>query len=475
MQPTKADKEIINEALRWVRDNDGMTVKGQNYMSPRISSEVIDCSMPLSFDSLSRCSLGCLYCFAYYQKAYNPNMAQYGPAPLYSINPKNFIASLTGQGGGKAYEQFYKYFYKQRFLLHWGGMADPFCNFEKKNRVTWEILNALGDLAYPTLFSFKGDTIFEDQYLNLFDKYRHQHNFAFQVSIITADDDLAKLVEVGVPSPTKRLEALKILADMGYWTILRLRPFIIGVTDKTLDELLERALAAGIRGISTEFFAIDHRCTDGMSKRYDWLAKIIGVDNLMKYYTTLSPAERGGYCRLNRDVKEQYIKKIYKFCEKHGLTLGISDPDFKELCTSGSCCAMPDVFPENPEMCNWTRNQLTYHIKECRRNFHKGTGSTEMFFNDVFNDEQSPYLSEHEFANYYIGVISRNAAERSLFTPKLLMQEHWNSIRSPKNPRNYFHGKVTPVRLDGEGNYVFRYVEHDYERRWKKEGIDLAF
>ena len=256
MQPTKAAKEIINEALRWVRDNDGMTVKGQSYMSPRISSEIIDCSMPLSFDSLSRCSLGCLYCFAYYQKAYNPNMAQYGPAPLYSINPKNFIASLTGQGGGKAYEQFYKYFYKQRFLLHWGGMADPFCNFEKKNRVTWEILNALGDLAYPTLFSFKGDTIFEDQYLNLFDKYRHQHNFAFQVSIITADDDLAKLVEVGVPSPTKRLEALKILADMGYWTILRLRPFIIGITDKTLDELLERALAAGIRGISTEFLPL---------------------------------------------------------------------------------------------------------------------------------------------------------------------------------------------------------------------------
>lgn len=58
MQPTKADKEIINEALRWVRDNDGMTVKGQSYMSPRISSEIIDCSMPLSFDSLSRCSLG---------------------------------------------------------------------------------------------------------------------------------------------------------------------------------------------------------------------------------------------------------------------------------------------------------------------------------------------------------------------------------------------------------------------------------
>lgn len=73
MQPTKADKEIINEALRWVRDNDGMTVKGQSYMSPRISSELIDCSMPLSFDSLSRCSLGCLYCQDVNQNVYGPN------------------------------------------------------------------------------------------------------------------------------------------------------------------------------------------------------------------------------------------------------------------------------------------------------------------------------------------------------------------------------------------------------------------
>lgn len=33
-----------------------------NYSSPRMSSEVMDCSMPLTFDSYSYCSMGCLYC-----------------------------------------------------------------------------------------------------------------------------------------------------------------------------------------------------------------------------------------------------------------------------------------------------------------------------------------------------------------------------------------------------------------------------
>lgn len=37
----KVDKEIVQEALRWIKDNEGLSVKGQSYMSPRISSEII--------------------------------------------------------------------------------------------------------------------------------------------------------------------------------------------------------------------------------------------------------------------------------------------------------------------------------------------------------------------------------------------------------------------------------------------------
>ena len=119
-----------------------------------------------------------------------------------------------------------------------------------------------------------------------------------------------------------------------------------------------------------------------MHTRYDWLAKLIGTKDLMAYYNALSPAERGSYMRLNRDIKEQHIRKIYEFCQKHGLVLGVSDPDFKELCTSGSCCAMPDSFPENPEMCNWSTAQLTYHVKNARIAYHK-TGEEQLIkFNE---------------------------------------------------------------------------------------------
>jgi len=62
VEQDKLTKEIADEALRWVRNNQDLTIKENNYTSPRISSEIPDCSMPMSFDSFKFCSFGCQYC-----------------------------------------------------------------------------------------------------------------------------------------------------------------------------------------------------------------------------------------------------------------------------------------------------------------------------------------------------------------------------------------------------------------------------
>lgn len=58
----KADQKIIQESQRWVRENAGQPVINSNYTSPRVSTEIPDCSMPLTFDQYNACSLGCVYC-----------------------------------------------------------------------------------------------------------------------------------------------------------------------------------------------------------------------------------------------------------------------------------------------------------------------------------------------------------------------------------------------------------------------------
>jgi hypothetical protein len=303
--------------------------------------------------------------------------------------------------------------------------------------------------------------------------------------MVTADDDLSRQIEVDVPPPSFRLKVLKEMSDRGYWTILRLRPFMIGITDPSLDELLDKALKAGINAVSMEFFAMDSRCNTGMRTRYEAIAKLMGIkgrhlpggkniegSNLQKYYSILSPSERGGYMRLNRHIKEPFVKTVYKFCIKNGLTFGCSDPDFKELNTSGSCCAMPDKFPANPLLENWTKNQLTYHLKELRKLYHTTGECGEIVFDNVFKDE--PYLNNHKLAQDHPTVIGRCTAERMLLTPSIILQEQYNNLNSPANPRNYFHGKLEPCGFDEKGNLRFKYVPMEYEQKWVEEGIDLT-
>jgi len=470
---TDIEKEIRRESLQFVRNNRNVIIpedsQVQSYVSPRISSEYMDCSMPMTFDHYSHCSLGCSYCFAYMFKTNNSSFSSL----LHSVRPGEIIKAINGEPTNVRMRSFYKHFFQKRFLLHWGGMADPFCNFERANHIGYDIIKGLAKAQYPTLFSFKGNGIFQRRFSRIFGRYAHQKNFAFQISIVTPSDEMAKKVEIGVPSTTKRIQAIKMLSDMGYFTILRLRPYIIGITDDGIEELLHRCLEAGIKAVSMEFVAIDTRSNEGLMKRYEWLGKLIGTPHVMKYFRDLSPVERGGYLRLNRLVKEPYVKTVYKFCVDNDILFACSDPDFKELNMSGSCCGMPDEFPENRELENWTKNQMTYHLARCRREYHTKGRIVQLKFSDVFDNQEDTYLDSVVFGQDHICVSDMCSSERHDAHYFRHARNTWNNLRSPANPRNYFHGKILPIRKDENNDLVYSYKPSEYEARWKNEGINM--
>lgn len=468
-------EKIKEEAFYWIKQNKGLQCSTKShYNSPRISSEIADCSMPLTFDSYSFCSLGCIYCFAYFFKAQNPSLQK--KIDLKSVNVDHLIKVIKGEGTSKIDKIMYESFYKKKFLLHWGGLADPFCNFEKVNKQGLKLIKFLAEYNYPTLFSFKGNAILQPEYMEIFEKYKSQKNFAFQFSIITGSDEMSKDIEIGVPVTSKRLEIMKTFSDMGYWTILRLRPFIIGLSDIYLDDLLENAKKAGMQAISTEFLALDTRCVKGMEQRYDWIAELTGLSEIgiKKYFKELSPKNRGSYMRLNRKVKERFIKKMYTFCLDNNILFACSDPDFKELNMSGSCCGMPDYYPDNKLLENWTRSQLTFHLKEARILYHKTGEKKKFYFNEVYNSEGNDYLDEKKFGNEHVGTIGISTAEVSNMTQKIILQKQWNNLGSPANPRNYLDGKIIPLNeCDEFNNLIYEYFPLEYEQRWKDEGIIL--
>jgi len=219
--------------------NNGLEIT-KKYCSPRVSSEFADCSLPLTFDFYSTCSFGCTYCFSSQFSKTNP--AVKGNTGLGAVDVKRLIDIMSGKYPDNPY---YQNFYKHRFILHIGGLSEPFCYLEQKFGKCYELLEYLAAEKYPTVFSSKGYHLFltdpkYKKYRKLFEDSAKNKNFMFAHSIIVDSDKTAKKIEINVPNTTKRIEAIKILADMGYWNILRLRPFVIGISDVGLENMMKK-------------------------------------------------------------------------------------------------------------------------------------------------------------------------------------------------------------------------------------------
>lgn len=213
------------------------------YGSPRWTAEIADCSMPMTFDTYSNCSFGCLYCFSQFQRAIGGAKENYLNKNVTHVNPDKIKRMFTDPD--KYAGQFAEYI-KQRRVMQWGGLSDQFDGYERKYGVTLELLRFFKEIDYPLCFSTKATWWTKDErYMEL---VRGQRNWNFKFSIITKDEAKARIIEKGVPTPQERLNAIERIAnaDAGGAT-LRLRPFIIGVSTPTYLDLIREAGNRGQR------------------------------------------------------------------------------------------------------------------------------------------------------------------------------------------------------------------------------------
>ena len=433
---------------------------------PRITNEFTDCALPLTGDIYNLCSFKCGYCFSSLFHFWNPQ-CRYKKPKVKELNIERVINLFEGKYKDNPY---YKNFIRKRFILHLGSLSEPFDYLEKKKRIGLELYNYLASISYPTLFSTKGISLFlEDKdYLKVLEKATKTHNFAFQISITTNDDKVASIIEKGVPSTTERLRAMKILSEMGFMTILRLRPFIVGITDDGLEELLERAKEAGAYAVSTEFFCIDKRALEFSGLKT--FSKLFDYDYL-SWYRKLSPPERGTYMRLNRYVKRYFVERLLKKCKELNLNLSISGADFKELGYSTCCCGLPEKNPINSELENFCYKQMTTVLIKAHREWLKNPDKEILiYFDDMKDDKYGDWMNEHRYWNDSIVCYQSDYAR--LYTGhNREFLDVWNSLSTPRNPYRYFDGLLYPVGVDKNKNMIYRYNPPSFYYEWKEKGI----
>ncbi len=272
------------------------------------------------------------------------------------------------------------------------------------------------------------------------DLVRGQKNWNFKFSIITLDEEKAREMERGVPTPMERLEAIRRIAeaDAGGAT-LRLRPFIIGISTPTYLDLIREAANRGATALSTEFMCVELRSAV-LRDNMEIFDRLCGFD-FMEFYKRYSVSS--GYLRLNRKVKEPFIRNMKEACDKYGMRFYVSDAHFKELCNNGSCCGLPSDW-------NYSRGQFCEALQIAKKN-------GVVTWDDIKDD----ILSLHGYDWGRASGFNANSSEKRAHFAGMTMADYmrwlWNNPQAGQSPYKMFEGVLAPCGKDADGNIIYAY------------------
>ena len=425
----------------------------QDYLSPRWSGEVCDCSMPLTFDTYSGCSFNCLFCFAFFQKSHTIYKDELNPITRenHSINPENvktiFKQCLNDNPKTKEAKQFYPYI-KNKITMQWGGLSDPFDYNEEKYGISLEMLKFFDEIDYPLSISTHGSFFTKKkEYMDLIKK--HSHNWHFKISIITTDKKKAEQIEQLVPTPQQRFNAMNKLTKKGIHVTLRLRPYIIGISED-FKQTITTAKKNGADSVTTEFFCLDLRANNDLKNKYKQISKICGFD-IYNFYKEQS--HTAGYLRLNYNIKRKIINEMKEITHKNNMRFYVSDAHHKEKSDETCCCGCPSDFKiykgQYAEALQIAKNNPEHIVqwKDIEKQAEEIFGNVNFMEAIGFNTNSSRmrgYFGNQSFKQY--------------------LQTIWNTPKTSKSPYNYFEGILYPIGLDKENNIIYKYNKNKADK-----------
>ncbi len=186
--------------------------------------------MPCAWDlNIYRgCEHGCRYCYALYSHSYLNDDCFFN-----RIYYKSDVAKLLE---------------KQLSSKNWkheavniGGVTDSYQPIEEKMKIMPEILNVLIKYKTPAILATKSDLVLRDvEYLK---KLSDVADVKVSLTITTMDESLQKHLEPNAVTPSRRIEALKILREEGIPAGITLMPVIPYLTDsyENLDLIYSEA------------------------------------------------------------------------------------------------------------------------------------------------------------------------------------------------------------------------------------------
>jgi DNA repair photolyase len=192
-----------------------------------------DVGFDSSINPYRGCEHGCIYCYA------RPSHAYLELSPGLDFETKLYAKTNAAE---LLRAELAKPGYKPSPIAL-GANTDCYQPIERKYRITRQILEVLAESNHPVTMVTKSALVERD--LDILAPMAVKNLVRVFVSIGTLDRELARKLEPRAASPQRRLDVLKALKGHGVPCGVMVAALIPALNDKTMEDVLEAASAAG--------------------------------------------------------------------------------------------------------------------------------------------------------------------------------------------------------------------------------------
>ena len=133
-------------------------------------------------------------------------------------------------------------------------LTDPFQPVEENYKFTYKIMKIALKYNYPLVINTKSTLLLKNPWLRIVKKLSDQGLVIVQYSISSLDEHISRLLEPLAPTVKERLEAMRKLSQENIPVLLRLSPYIPGITLRSYDygEVASLLSDIGVRQVIVE-------------------------------------------------------------------------------------------------------------------------------------------------------------------------------------------------------------------------------
>ena len=229
-------REVVDDG--WAREEEEPR-RLETVVTPETAKSIIarndspDIPFDQSINPYRGCECGCSYCYA------RPSHAYLGLSPGLDFETRIFAKT-------NAAELLRKELAAPGYRctsIALGANTDPYQPAEDELRITRSILEVLVECEHPFTIVTKRALVERD--IDLIAPMAAKDLARVYVSVTNLDAELARKLEPRASAPYRRLEAIKRLVAAGIPSGVLVAPVIPFVTDRHMEEILERAREAG--------------------------------------------------------------------------------------------------------------------------------------------------------------------------------------------------------------------------------------